>query len=788
MARLPVSRQIHNWNTYSAIGFNRLIKLPEKYELRPAVFLPEKGLYASRFYFTEETDNEVGQLLRVIHHAPYGEFIQMHLAFQGYTFEITAASSDEGELACMCRPLAGVSSSALYVLEVEKLWKDGSLTMENGVISFPLENGEIICISAGSKDCGCEGLGLYMKRDQLIRDLGCGGLNGAEGKGRLAALLFDGRQPLFITAARGAAADNTTVEERLQEAHAAYCLKMPSSSGLFDGSVEALNTAANAQVSWDNIHGLLYTPVTRRWNDFYQVKLGLDPQAEGPVIGLWDSLFASLMHSGFNREAAVNNLLILFDETVVTESGFPPNYVAHPIKSGDRSQPPLASLVAWKIFLRDGDRDLLAHLYPGLKRWNRWWPQARDGNSDGLLEWGSNISALMPGNDAGTLFGAKCESGMDNSPLFDEAQFIEDKAVMDLSSIGLSSLYAADCLYLAKIAGELGMWEEQLSLQQDYDAMKERINRLLWSAEDRNYLDRYWDGRFSRRFSPTSFFPLLARIPTRERAEQVVSEYLLDEKKFWGEYVFPSISRDDPAFDEQVYWRGRIWPPLNYLVYLGLKEYGFDDIAGRVALKSFRLFMKEWLEYGHCHENYHALKGSGCDVLAKQEECSDGCMGNIGSDPFYTWGALLLQPAVDEVINTDPDGGLCFGNAWLEKSATLDRISFGDSLYRINTSADSLEVFKDDKLLLASFPGVNVRRFREKNDLVSCSIKGRGPVTLELHVFSPGSSVRVIGDNTLIGIFKCCAAGKLAVPLHLDQNYREFRFEINQRSDKNDRP
>jgi putative isomerase len=46
-----------------------------------------------------------------------------------------------------------------------------------------------------------------------------------------------------------------------------------------------------------------------------------------------------------------------------------------------------------------------------------------------------------------------------------------------------------------------------------------------------------------------------------------------------GDWVIPSIARDDPAFKDQNYWRGRIWGPMNYLVYLGLTNY--DDAGVR---------------------------------------------------------------------------------------------------------------------------------------------------------------------------------------------------------------
>ena len=94
-----------------------------------------------------------------------------------------------------------------------------------------------------------------------------------------------------------------------------------------------------------------------------------------------------------------------------------------------------------------------------------------------------------------------------------------------------------------------------------------------------------------------------------------------------GEWVIPSIARNDPAFHDQNYWRGRIWEPMNYLVYLGLLNYQDDAARSAFAQKSYDLFLKEWREKGHVHENYNALIGTGDDVST--------------SDRFYHWGALL---------------------------------------------------------------------------------------------------------------------------------------------------
>ncbi|MGA7856772.1 MAG: hypothetical protein WCA11_02525, partial [Terracidiphilus sp.] len=75
------------------------------------------------------------------------------------------------------------------------------------------------------------------------------------------------------------------------------------------------------------------------------------------------------------------------------------------------------------------------------------------------------------------------------------------------------------------------------------------------------------------------------------------------------------------------YWRGRIWGPMNYLVYLGLRNYDDPAVRRDFAQKSYDLFLKEWKEKGHVHENYNAITGTGDDVT--------------NSDRFYHWGALL---------------------------------------------------------------------------------------------------------------------------------------------------
>ena len=90
----------------------------------------------------------------------------------------------------------------------------------------------------------------------------------------------------------------------------------------------------------------------------------------------------------------------------------------------------------------------------------------------------------------------------------------------------------------------------------------------------------------------------------------MIKTHLLNPKEFWGEWIIPSIARDDPAFKDQDYWRGRIWGPMNYLVYLGLRNYNEPEVQRQFAEKARILVSTDAggeglnLQFAHIVVNY----------------------------------------------------------------------------------------------------------------------------------------------------------------------------------------
>jgi len=391
------------------------------------------------------------------------------------------------------------------------------------------------------------------------------------------------------------------------------------------GALGEVYTAVQTCLAWDTIydplHDRVISPVSRIWSCGWG----------GYVLFEWDTYFAALLAAIDNKDLAYANAIEITREK--TENGFVPNFaVASGLKSRDRSQPPVGSRIVLELYKRFGDRWLPEMLFDDLLVWNRWWVDHRV--IDGLLAWGSDPFTPVVDNGweretngVNGRFGAALESGLDNSPMYDDVPFDTTTHLLQLADAGLTGLYVMDCRALAEMAVILGRDAEAAELRARAEGFAQGL-LTLWNEEMGIFCNRHTDtGAFSHRLSPTNFYPLHAASATPAQAERMVQEHFYNPEEFWGEWIMPSIARNDPAYPEQDYWRGRIWAPMNFLVYLALREYDLPQARRDLAEKSVALLLKEWREHGHVHENYCGDTGEGCNK------------GN--SDRFYHWGGLL---------------------------------------------------------------------------------------------------------------------------------------------------
>lgn len=370
---------------------------------------------------------------------------------------------------------------------------------------------------------------------------------------------------------------------------------------------------------YDDKHHRAITPVSRNWNQNWG----------GYVMFDWDTYFASYMFSLFNKDLAFANAIEI--TKAITPDGFIPNFQSESsymvdgnTSSWDRSQPPVGSEIIWRIYQRYPERWLLEEVYDELLTWNRWWIANRQ--IGGYLAWGSHF--VKDGKDVTEgLQGAMYESGLDNSPMYDSIPMNPSTYTMELADVGLNSMYIMDCKALMRIAKVLGKKQDVKELETRAKQFTKKLSKL-WNEDAGIFLNKRTDtGEWSYRISPCNFYPMLAGACTNKQVERMMKEYYFNPEIFHGKYVLPSIARNDPAYGDNDYWRGRIWGPLNFLVYLGMQQYDVKEARQDLISRSKELLMKNWRENGGIFENYNSVTGQGDDVY--------------NADGFYHWGALL---------------------------------------------------------------------------------------------------------------------------------------------------
>ena len=592
---------IRGWQTWNVRSVLSHVHMPDGFALNVAFKEYREGHYLKETLvgrFVNEYGREPAETAFPGAHAFDGSYTEMRLTWCG--MEILVESAAEGDdLTLLITPVRRQVRPAMLVLEGGFLW---------GRPGWVEKQGQTLTGHCPSGDRTVYITGTPMEDPNIPVQTAC------------LCVALDG--PVAVsTGVQRTAAEAQALIAAKRAAHGENCARFGDLGGMY----EAVESALGWDTVYDAKNDRVISPVSRLWS----ISSG------GYVLFCWDNFFAGFMASLGCRELAYSNLREILNEQ--TPAGFVPNlaYATGQV-SADRSQPPVGSAMLLETYRVFREKWIVEDMYGDLLRWNRWFAQQRM-NPSGALCWGSGEIPVLYGNRWETegvhdRYGAALESGLDNSPMYDGIPFNKATNRLELEDVGLTGLYILDCRSLIELARLIGRQEDIPELQERLDAARAGLE-TLWDEERGFYYNRRTDtGEFSRRIAPTNFYALFSPDVTPERQRRMADLHYFNPEEFYGEWMLPSIARNDPAYPEQNYWRGRVWAPLNFLVYLALARTELQDVRRDLAQKSARLFMKEWTEHRHVHENYSAITGEGCDS------------GN--SDKFYHWGALLCVIAL----------------------------------------------------------------------------------------------------------------------------------------------
>jgi putative isomerase len=633
------------WNTWNTHSLTSHILLPERLEINIGFIDEYNSNYVTDFsgshkpvYGEHGIRGEYTDISLAVHNKPF----RIETAAVGQEFLIKITPSKE----MMGTEYFSVTAGAIWGGEVNVVKKGNTLVATHGNKTLVLE-----AVSKVGKPTWDPTRGAH--------------------------LVFGSDQPVYLRL--NSKRTPTEIDAALVKAKADFLASVISSDGDLEEGLAAMRRVLLWNTVFDPQSGKVLTPVNRSWT-----RLG--SHFGHYVIFGWDTFFGGLMLGMIDKNLAYANVHAMLEKS--TPNGMVPNWgAAGGHVSMDRSEPQVGAWCAYKLYLQYGDKWFLESCYDQLLAWNDWRFRERDKNSDGLMELGSvRPKELPPGvsqrfaadqSRSGLKTRVMWESGLDNSPMWDKAECDAKTGAMKLEYVGLNGLMAADCRTLASMAKILGKKKDQKMLTQRADALSAKIDAKLWNEKKGIYMNRDWNGKFEPTLSLTHFYPMLSGDVPEDRVNRLVNDYLINPNEFWTNYVIPNVPKSEKSFQEQAYWRGRVWAPTNFLVTEGCRRHGRDEIASKIAARGLDLLLVAWRERGAVCENFNAIEGKG--------------KGDNRNDPFYTWGSLMSYICIQEFFDAQVwNNEIKLGSTRKPSGKELRNIPFRNGKLTITADGDTI--------------------------------------------------------------------------------------------------
>jgi hypothetical protein len=281
-------------------------------------------------------------------------------------------------------------------------------------------------------------------------------------------------------------------------------------------------------------------------------------------------------------------------------------------------KPFMAQLVVLGASQHSNDYEWLrAGYYLRLQKYiDRWFAYDRDGN--GLPVWNSS--------DA---------SGMDNQiSRSGDLESYRDEGV-DLACYLYRELQAMEI-----VATKLGESADATMYADRAGRLAKAINKVFWNEQDGFYYDRdEKTGKTIKVKSVAGFLPMWAGVASAAQTRRLVRDHLLNENEFWLKFPVATYAKSEPDFYEgsksgECNWKGPAWIPTNYMIFHGLLQYGYNDEAKELALRTLRLALV-------------------ANPATREFYDSDTGKGN-GMDPFWGWSSLAYVMPIDFARRYNP--------------------------------------------------------------------------------------------------------------------------------------
>ena len=293
------------------------------------------------------------------------------------------------------------------------------------------------------------------------------------------------------------------------------------------------------------------------------------------------------------------------------------------IETSGITQPPVLGVTLERIAQMDFDADFLEKAVDGVFQFHRYLYEYRDPQGEGLVyichNWEAgtdntpvwdHIWETLDTPDIELARKDNTHVDASNRPskreyqhyihllqLFKEWKYndhlIAEKSPFLVQDPLFNSLLVASNNSLIRLGEKLGKKRMVAQLQAWNALTLAHFHQKLYDEEKKAYV--YYDLRNDAvlsEVSSSSFAPLFAKIPSEKTAKEMIRHHL-DGGQFSGKhheyYLCASFDPTHENFDPKRYWRGPVWVNLNWILYHGLKAYGYTSLAARLKADTLHL-------------------------------------------------------------------------------------------------------------------------------------------------------------------------------------------------------
>ena len=124
---------------------------------------------------------------------------------------------------------------------------------------------------------------------------------------------------------------------------------------------------------------------------------------------------------------------------------------------------------------------------------------------------------------------------------------------------------------------------------------------------------------------------------------------------------------------------------------------------------------------------------------------------------------------INDLIRTEENGTLSFGNTELPVKAKLDGYEYNGDLYKIKTFKEITKLEKNGTMVYESVAGTVVHDLKIEENTVTFQVEGTedAQITLEMEA---GKEYKIYVDDTNLGKMKTNLGGKLSFSVELVAN------------------